>query len=289
MSATVERLRKWLHNGADMASLDEKGNSRLHRAIEENDPETVSVLLEYGANPLLPNNEGLTPIDFACYLQRPACRQVLELHESETFYLQTENIITPVPRYEMEEIFHFTHSDHLLFPCIETIEYVSYLTANFISEKQQKLALSFGEKYANQIQKGQTADLFVSFVDNDIGYGLFSKKTIEKGSYIGEYVGEIIQPLKGQDPSYQMKYILDTINGQALIIDAKKKGNLLRFANHEENGNIQPVIAHLHNLIHVIFLASRPIQAHEQLCYDYGRGHWKSNLQSKSTKLKPGL
>jgi hypothetical protein len=275
MSATVDRLKKWLNHGADIAALDEMGNSRLHRAVIANDPEAVALLLEYGANPKLSNHEGLKPEHFSMYLDRPACSQLLELSGRQSFlYQASDEEKAPLSRHKLESLLSFTYLDHLLFPYSETIEYVSYLTASFIDPQQREEGLGWGGRFAKQIRKGEIANVSVRYVDETVGHGLFSEEDLAKGQYVGEYVGKIIEPTVGSDTSYQMKYVLDTISRKALVIDAKDGGNLLRFANHAEQANMRPVIAHLDDLIHVLFIADRDIAAGEQLCYNYGKGYW---------------
>ena len=54
-----------LHYGADINAKDENGLTPLHYAVRRNDQEVVKVLLNEGANVNVKDNDGLTPLHFA--------------------------------------------------------------------------------------------------------------------------------------------------------------------------------------------------------------------------------
>ena len=74
------------------------------------------------------------------------------------------------------------------------------------------------------------------------GWGVRTLKTILKGSYVCEYVGEIITDLEAdqrQDDSYL--FDLDNRDTESYCIDARSYGNVARFINHQCKPNLSPV------------------------------------------------
>lgn len=70
---------------------------------------------------------------------------------------------------------------------------------------------------------------------NAAGWGLFTKHALRKGSYVQEYVGEVIS----QEEAERRGIIYDKLNMSYLFnlssdytVDATRKGNKVRYANH---------------------------------------------------------
>ena len=70
---------------------------------------------------------------------------------------------------------------------------------------------------------------------NAAGWGLYTKHALRKGSYVQEYVGEVIS----QEEAERRGIIYDKLNMSYLFnlssdytVDATRKGNKVRYANH---------------------------------------------------------
>lgn len=138
----------------------------------------------------------------------------------------------------------------------------------------KKDAVLLYEKHQDKILDGFVASCSIRWLDQRIGYGLFAEKNFREGDFIGEYCGVL---KKHNDKNeYCLLYPRAFPFFETLMIDAKEKGNEMRFINHSFVPNlvIQPVLDN--NLIHMIFIAGKKIGRGEQLTYDYGDDFWSS-------------
>ena len=116
--------------------------------------------------------------------------------------------------------------------------------------------------------------VYLKKIDSEIGLGLFAKKPIKKGSFIGEFTGIVrkrTQSLVNKN-DYLMRYSLEK---KKFVIDAEKKGNFSRFINHSFHPNLFVTSAFIDGLLHKVFIASRDILENEQLTFDYGKTYFK--------------
>uniref|UniRef100_A0A673KNQ8 [histone H4]-lysine(20) N-methyltransferase n=1 Tax=Sinocyclocheilus rhinocerous TaxID=307959 RepID=A0A673KNQ8_9TELE len=111
------------------------------------------------------------------------------------------------------------------------------------------------------------------------GRGVFATQKFQKGQYVVEYHGDLLQitdakqreALYAQDPAtgcymYYFQYLSKTY-----CVDATKESDRLgRLINHSKNGNCQTKLHDINGIPHLILVASRDIQEGEELLYDYG-------------------
>ncbi|XP_001604667.2 histone-lysine N-methyltransferase EHMT2 isoform X1 [Nasonia vitripennis] len=128
------------------------------------------------------------------------------------------------------------------------------------------------------VQHGLT-QRFQLFRTEGKGWGIRTLRHISKGSYVCEYVGEIISDSEAdqrEDDSYL--FDLDNRDGETYCIDARRYGNLARFINHSCAPNLLPVRVFIeHQDLHfprIAFFANRDIDADEELGFDYGEKFW---------------
>lgn len=116
--------------------------------------------------------------------------------------------------------------------------------------------------------------------------GVKCLESIKKGSFVSEYVGEVIgekeartrTKFMAERPSYCSNYILgvrERVNGSdndsVSFIDAMYIGNVSRFINHSCEPNLKMIVVRHSNLIPKIALyASRTINEGEELSFSYG-------------------
>lgn len=109
-----------------------------------------------------------------------------------------------------------------------------------------------------------------------VGNGVFTKKSIQKGGFVGEYAGVVRRRrlLSERDNDYVFGYVIGP-QDTPYVIDAKEKGNFTRFINHSFAPNLISKWIIKDNRAHIIFIAKRNIAKGEQLTYDYGPYYWR--------------
>jgi SET domain-containing protein len=130
-----------------------------------------------------------------------------------------------------------------------------------------------GQRCQNDnITMGRRVKLLVAKSDIS-GWGCFNKFALNKGDYIGEYVGEHISTEEAerrgsiadqQGKSYIFIVCCDT------DIDAKRKGNEIRFMNHADQPNCRPDILFANGMQRVGVWANSVIPAQTELTINYG-------------------
>ncbi|XP_015910909.1 histone-lysine N-methyltransferase EHMT2 [Parasteatoda tepidariorum] len=111
------------------------------------------------------------------------------------------------------------------------------------------------------------------------GWGVRTLKDIPKGTFICEYVGEMISDSaadKRADDSYL--FDLDNRDGETYCLDARYYGNISRFINHLCEPNLVPVKMYVDhqdlNFPRIAFFSSRDIKQYEELGFDYCEKFW---------------
>ncbi|KAL8562887.1 hypothetical protein ACOMHN_004579 [Nucella lapillus] len=148
------------------------------------------------------------------------------------------------------------------------------------------------------VQNGITVRMQV-FRTNGRGWGVRSLMDIPKGTFICEYIGELISDQEAdrrEDDSYLFDldnkdgdtYCLDarrgyscsvdSRDGDTYCLDARKYGNVARFINHLCEPNLVPVKVFVDHqdlrFPRICFFSSRHINAYEELGFDYGEKFW---------------
>lgn len=140
---------------------------------------------------------------------------------------------------------------------------------------------SFGELCTNnKIQKRRPVPLQV-FETNCKGFGIKTKKNIKKGSFIIEYIGEIISKKdfeKRLNSIYSKEihdYCMQFEKGN--VIDSYREGNLSRFINHSCNPNCEIQKWMVNGLSRMALFAKEYIGAGCELTFDYKFFRYNSN------------
>ncbi|XP_005161162.1 histone-lysine N-methyltransferase EHMT1 isoform X10 [Danio rerio] len=112
-----------------------------------------------------------------------------------------------------------------------------------------------------------------------MGWGVKTLQDIPQGTFVCEYVGEIISDAEAdvrENDSYL--FSLDSKVGDMYCVDARFYGNISRFINHHCEPNLLPcrVFTSHQDLRfpHIAFFACKNISAGDELGFDYGDHFW---------------
>ena len=131
-----------------------------------------------------------------------------------------------------------------------------------------------GSKCSNQkIRKLQWYKHLEVFETSKYGQGLRTTANISKGTFLCEYVGEIISEEKFHERMTNLyskdehHYAMKLTHN--FVIDAYRMGSVARFANHSCSPNCEFQKWTVDGLQHMCLFSSRTIKAGEELTYDY--------------------
>ena len=155
------------------------------------------------------------------------------------------------------------------------------------------------KKYGKSIRRGEIADVEVR-PSSVHGCGLFARKTLAEGDWIGQYTGEQRWALPFSKRT-DYAWLVPAPTFPRLEINALKKGNALRFANHSFTPNAAADHLFIDGHWIVFFYAARTVERGEEIFTDYGETYWSARqrelriprelfqaLKQKQTALSPG-
>jgi SET domain len=104
------------------------------------------------------------------------------------------------------------------------------------------------------------------------GFGVFSKHDLAAGTFLGEYVGEIIS----QDEAERRGHLYDMRNHSCLfnfssdlVVDADARGSRLRFLNHSKTPNCEPKFVNVAGGTRIAFFTLKKVAAQTELTFNY--------------------
>ena len=107
----------------------------------------------------------------------------------------------------------------------------------------------------------------------EAGNGLFAKVAIAKGEHIGYYEGKVLNDEEVDLDAYCQSLYLLWICKDHWIFGEGEYGNYTQFINHSNRPNVELVTSTRWKTAR--FRTLRPIQANEELFFDYGDYYWE--------------
>lgn len=146
-----------------------------------------------------------------------------------------------------------------------------------LKEKNElsKQQIWLGTFYEKEIKEAFSPPLYLKWINEEIGYGVFAHQKLKKMDFIGEYTG-VVRKRERRDRKnpYCFEYLLAPGHKSCYTVDARDIGGLSRFINHSSEPNLMSALATIEGISHIILYAKREIQKDEQLFYDYGVDYW---------------
>ncbi len=269
---------------------EREDDTPLIEAIVRGDLEKVRALKERKDQVMATNYLGFNAIEMARYLDKEECLRLLEPPRSKTFKVRPkgEDKIRLMEEAEFESFFKIRYLRNVIYGSYSLFkEVIRNCPAYFMKGEAIEEAPTYAlfEKYAEapekfailaklhkeKIGQGYFVPVTIEWVEEAVGYGAFAEEEIKKGSFVGEYIGEM---RRSAFWGFTCDYAIDYPGWRRFYVDATKYGNEARFMNHSYSPNLYTVAAEDRGLLHSVFLAKRDISKGEQLVWNYGESYW---------------
>lgn len=132
-----------------------------------------------------------------------------------------------------------------------------------------------GNYYRKEIETAYLPEVSLRWIGESIGWGVFAERNFKPKDFIAEYTG-ILRRWRRSDRknAYCFEYVHESGRSTPFLIDARDQAGIARYINHSATPNLQPTLATIGDVTHIVLLVKKPIQKGEQLCYDYGPAYW---------------
>ena len=132
------------------------------------------------------------------------------------------------------------------------------------------------------------------------GLGVRTETSVPGGTFIGEYVGEIVSVAEASarlaatrraESCYIVQYREHLSDGRVMTtnVDATNKGNVTRFLNHSCDPNVVMVPVRVNSVLpRLCLFSSREVSAGEELCFSY-LGKKATSTDTSCVGCKPCL
>ncbi|NGX43242.1 MAG: hypothetical protein K940chlam7_01536, partial [Chlamydiae bacterium] len=255
----------------------------LSAAILHDDLKTIKKLCGRKDHIYAKNYLGFDALEIAYYLGKQECWEILKPQSKHQIKVLPPNTnkVQVIDEEEFENFFHVRYLSHLKF---EDYKQFKKVLKNCPSALRQFLKRT--HQYKREILEGFVADVTIQWIDEVLGYGLFTNRDLREGDLVGEYVGEVqrVHRFHRHLSEYCLQYPLKKWFS-IYVIDSAFQGNELRFINHSYEPNLVPKVAADRGLLHSLFFANQNISRGAQLTWNYGEDFWSSREPPVEIKL----
>lgn len=262
--------------------MDRRGRGPLHRAVLNDDGPMVRSLVEQGVDFSLVDDYGFSAVHLALLLGKEACLHSLGkglCDQACLLQMRDEKELRWVASKELGRLLNFSYTPSLLFQSERDLLRLAAqshkgLLGHYLDKEQEWL----GIWHRKDILSTKVEKCSIRWVSPEIGYGLFAERTFPAQQYLGVYGGEVkrVSWIWPGRSDYKFRYPTRAWSWIPYTIDAEKKGNVLRFLNHSEKGNVEMIGVYCEPLMYVIARTCREVKKGEELRYDYGPYYWRN-------------
>lgn len=187
-----------------------------------------------------------------------------------------------------EQLFDIEYFTHSRFDSQETEEAIRAACSRQAKRRTMPPYFKWlGAYYARWFEEPPTDHIALQWMHECIGYGVFTRKPLPAGAFIGEYTGLVRRrPLLFPDLNpYCFMYPL-TLFLKPVTIDSESTGNFTRFINHSDAPNLESVCVFFGGVYHIVLRTLHPLPAGTELTYDYGELFWERRHKLHEFKKK---
>lgn len=192
----------------------------------------------------------------------------------------SEPILIDIPRFE--HLFGIRYLHHLEFSDWRLEQWVKKkCTKALKKQKVTEFSRWLGQYHRYEILNGGISDVTIRWIDDKIGYGVYTNQPLKQWQFVGEYTGLLRKRtlLLPELNDYCFAYPKKWISLNHLTIDSQDQGNFTRYINHSNVPNMESISVFLDGYYHIVFRAIQDIPAGTQLTYDYGDDYWSPKNQ----------
>ena len=251
---------------------DANGNTLLHLAVLQNRPDCVEKLLPFEILATLRNEAHFTPVELAQFLNRKDCLAFLAPPPNNHFF----QCGISLEHFCQEEQFEWLHVPFFSsYKQLLLFSRHSRKTKNDLAQSERMQWLH--SLYSKQLENPTLPQMSVRWVDETVGFGLFAEREVEKGTFIGEYVGEIRKSHLWSPPAnqYCFQHLKNHFWEFPYMVDAEKKGNHTRYINHSESANCEIFPVFFQGILRLLARTTKDVKLGEELTLDYGPRFWR--------------
>jgi uncharacterized protein len=259
----------------------------LHKAVLTDNYDEIKALSHNEEAQSTKNYLGFTALELVKYLGKNKAIAILDPNAfKKTFLVQLKgNQKTLECNIEsFERIFNIRYLSHYRFANYDVLKEVIrncpwILKGSFLGKENRQL----GETYQKETDAGYIAKVSINWINKKIGFGLFANEDLAIDTYIGEYTGLVrnLHRLHSDHNAYCFHYPTWLWSWKYFMIDAMHEGNEMRFVNHSDFPNLEPMCLVNRNLLHLAFRTNAPIPKGTQLTLNYGPDYWKKREKVK--------
>lgn len=115
------------------------------------------------------------------------------------------------------------------------------------------------ESYIDDIKNKRAANVYIKYVNDKCGYGVFAAQDIPALHIIAEYTG-IVRKRGFSKVKNDYEYAWGFPPPTKFLIDGKNAGNFTRFINHNDDHNVEMIYIPVEGRWHLAYVAKKPIK-----------------------------